>query len=241
MRAAAVDGTATRTKILTAVVTAHAMNATVVWWIYFWCIWCIYLCPEKTYVQQLFLLAQRNAIMASKGMLTGLWRQVERILLKRELVGIDALGNQYYRVWAKDDFGGLQEKRICKPQNSDPSAYTPESMPTEWSSWLRRQRREPPTEEEIERYAGCDSAGTNCVPNIAHSNDAARAAMRQRVALLEAEDLKRRLQVQSRGFVYCLLPCVCSTQAPFDVYRLRREAGTSRQLPNPTWGAFWSR
>lgn len=93
----------------------------------------------------------------AKGMLTGLWRQMERILLKRELVGIDALGNYYYRVWAKDDYGALQEKRICKPRISDPSQYTPESMPTEWNSWLRRQRREPPTDEEIARCAGGES------------------------------------------------------------------------------------
>ena len=82
---------------------------------------------------------------------------MERILLKRELVGIDALGNYYYRVWAKDDYGALQEKRICKPRISDPSQYTPESMPTEWNSWLRRQRREPPTDEEIARCAGGES------------------------------------------------------------------------------------
>lgn len=90
----------------------------------------------------------------ARNLVTGLWRQVERSLLKRELVGIDLHGNHYFRVWSKDEAGEQVEKRICKPTNTDPSEYTPESMPPEWSSWLRRQRRDPPTEEEIAKYVG---------------------------------------------------------------------------------------
>mmetsp|Transcript_3799 Transcript_3799/g.23990 ORF Transcript_3799/g.23990 Transcript_3799/m.23990 type:complete len:159 (+) Transcript_3799:100-576(+) len=70
---------------------------------------------------------------------------------RKEHVGTDPLGNQYYRWMEKGREGEDVEKRSVRYANGE---YDPKTVPPEWWSWLSMARREPPTEElmaEIER------------------------------------------------------------------------------------------
>ncbi len=179
-----------------------------------------------------------------RSLVAGIWRHVERAWLKRELVGIDVQGNQYFRVWSKDEAGEAVEKRICKPVNTDPSEYTPESMPPEWTSWLRRQRRDPPTEEEIARWAklGCfvKREGHDEARAPKNRNNAARAVLQQRVARLQAEDTKRRLQVCMMIITRCPHHPHIAMPSPivYHAHRQKHGVGISKLLPNQIWDAL---
>lgn len=98
------------------------------------------------------------------------------LVFKQELVGIDKIGNKYYRYPDTDPNGNPVEKRIVDLVEQE---YDPESIPPEWMSWLHRFRDEVPTDEEIERL------------------QASRADLKQRVAALDEEEYKRRLRLES--------------------------------------------
>ena len=55
--------------------------------------------------------------------------------------------------------------------------YTPEVLPPEWLRWLNKGRKDPPSEEDMRRY------------------EDQRADLQQRVAILDAEEAKRKLRV----------------------------------------------
>jgi NADH dehydrogenase [ubiquinone] 1 alpha subcomplex assembly factor 2 len=110
--------------------------------------------------------------MASR---SGLMNQIGRLsrwFLKREKVGIDEIGNMYYKKLDKDMEGEQIERRIV--------AYVggvvgdPATLPPEWLQWLQRTRHEPPTLAEIEAAAK-------------H-----RELLRLRAAAKEQEDIKQK-------------------------------------------------
>eukprot|EP00198_Chlamydomonas_reinhardtii_P005769 XP_001695105.1 predicted protein [Chlamydomonas reinhardtii] len=60
--------------------------------------------------------------------------KVYDLLMRKEKVGEDALGNVYYR-WYEGSGEHRTERR--------------EEVPAEWRMWLRRLRQDPPTPEEL--------------------------------------------------------------------------------------------
>ena len=79
-------------------------------------------------------------------------QRLSLILNRGELVGRDALGNQYFRKMEWDpDLGIEKEQRWMKSPRSHNHVYNydPNRTPVEWTGWLRGARIEPPTEDEI--------------------------------------------------------------------------------------------
>lgn len=120
------------------------------------------------------IMSHRSASQAG-----GLIQRLTWWLLKYERVGVDEVGNKYYRKLEKLLDGTVAEKRFFKP--SVRGEYDPLAVPPEWSQWLHKTREEAPSAEDIAR-------------GVAH-----REAFRQRVAELEAEDAKRRFQERTAG------------------------------------------
>ncbi len=65
-----------------------------------------------------------------------------------ELKGQDYLGNKYFEIKADPAGGRRNPSRWFESKNEDDLT---QDVPPEWMSWLRRQRTDPPTEEEIAR------------------------------------------------------------------------------------------
>ncbi|CAD7697295.1 unnamed protein product [Ostreobium quekettii] len=110
--------------------------------------------------------------------LSGLSRIVEgvkRLVLRRELVGVDSLGNKYFRK-AEVLNGRPFERRWVSPVRGE---YDPGSIPPEWTSWLHKGRADPPQEEESMRL------------------EASRLAMQKKVEALEEEERKRKFRMES--------------------------------------------
>eukprot|EP00271_Cylindrocystis_brebissonii_P002478 TRINITY_DN13111_c0_g1_i1.p1 TRINITY_DN13111_c0_g1~~TRINITY_DN13111_c0_g1_i1.p1 ORF type:complete len:155 (-),score=37.04 TRINITY_DN13111_c0_g1_i1:375-839(-) len=103
---------------------------------------------------------------------------VVRQLTKRPLVervGIDASGNQFFREAAAT--ADEKERRWVDFKVDAES----KNLPVEWTSWLAGTRTLPPTAEEIERAAR------------------QRILVKQRAAVLEAEEEKRKFRKTSLG------------------------------------------
>lgn len=65
-----------------------------------------------------------------------------------ELKGEDHLGNKYYEIGPDPQGGRSRPSRWF--ESLSPDDYNQE-IPIEWAAWLRRQRNNPPTNEEIIR------------------------------------------------------------------------------------------
>ncbi|PIK51706.1 putative mimitin, mitochondrial [Apostichopus japonicus] len=66
----------------------------------------------------------------------------------KKLVGTDKLGNKYFEI--------VSESIKAKPKRSMESSqehvdYQAGTVPVEWEAWVRGNRRDPPTAEEIEK------------------------------------------------------------------------------------------
>eukprot|EP00270_Netrium_digitus_P005053 TRINITY_DN1656_c0_g1_i4.p1 TRINITY_DN1656_c0_g1~~TRINITY_DN1656_c0_g1_i4.p1 ORF type:complete len:194 (-),score=51.73 TRINITY_DN1656_c0_g1_i4:153-734(-) len=94
-------------------------------------------------------------------------------LAKRELVGVDRAGNKYFRQEPQE--GEQKEKRWV----AFSGAPDPAIVPAEWTSWLSHVRKTPPSTHEMEEIAR-------------H-----RAMVKERAAVLEKEEEKRRYRAKS--------------------------------------------
>ncbi|GIL93330.1 hypothetical protein Vretimale_19746 [Volvox reticuliferus] len=97
----------------------------------------------------------------------------------KKAVGKDAAGNVYYR-W----FEGSGADRVERREVQWVTAYMyydPKDIPSAWRMWLRKQRDDPPTDEEIQQ------------------NAVKEAALKSRVAALEETERLRRLRQQAVG------------------------------------------
>eukprot|EP00474_Spongospora_subterranea_P010786 CRZ11244.1 hypothetical protein [Spongospora subterranea] len=78
-----------------------------------------------------------------------MWRaarqMVARVFFKRKLVGNDKLGNQYF---VEPGYGGYQ-KRCVDYAGRLPD---PRTIPWQWARWLRGQRSDAPTADEMAAY-----------------------------------------------------------------------------------------
>ncbi|KXZ52935.1 hypothetical protein GPECTOR_8g310 [Gonium pectorale] len=100
-------------------------------------------------------------------------------VMGKKVVGRDAAGNVYYR-W----YEGSGEERLERREVQWSTAYMfydPNDIPSEWRMWLRKQRDEPPSEEEMRQ------------------NAAKKAALAARVAVLDEAERLRRLRQQTVG------------------------------------------
>lgn len=79
--------------------------------------------------------------MSAKGILS----RVSWWLFKRQRVGRDEFGNLYHRHLDKNPDGDLVERRYIKYGGEIDAAV----IPPEWSQWLRKTRKEPPSDEDI--------------------------------------------------------------------------------------------
>lgn len=117
--------------------------------------------------------------MADKGgLLTKASAALGRLFLKRELVGVDALGNKYYKKFEKNALAEPIERRWVKTPDG---LYDPDAVPPEWYQWLRKRRNEAPSLQEIQQMGS-------------H-----RVQIRQKAAALDAEEAKRRFQASTSG------------------------------------------
>ena len=80
--------------------------------------------------------------------------RLRNALTGRELVGRDNFGNAYYLKTDKDDSGQEFKRRIMEaPGGSDHKLYNPDAINTLWRQWLSRTRIDPPTDQELQRWA----------------------------------------------------------------------------------------
>ncbi|KDD72424.1 hypothetical protein H632_c3364p0 [Helicosporidium sp. ATCC 50920] len=79
-------------------------------------------------------------------MLSRIISRATRAFRNRDVVGVDGLGNVYYREMEKSMNGETVEKRRVDMQGRE---YSPDLIPPEWSQWLSRTRHDPPLAEEI--------------------------------------------------------------------------------------------
>uniref|UniRef100_A0A7S3E307 NADH dehydrogenase [ubiquinone] 1 alpha subcomplex subunit 12 n=1 Tax=Chloropicon laureae TaxID=464258 RepID=A0A7S3E307_9CHLO len=96
---------------------------------------------------------------------------------RKELVGTDSLGNQYYKKFEMDpDLGVEKEHRWMVSPRGHNHAYTydPNRTPVEWVGWLRGARDNPPTPQELER------------------NEMSRKHMQMQVKELKVKEERRR-------------------------------------------------
>ncbi|PRW57224.1 mitochondrial isoform X1 [Chlorella sorokiniana] len=113
----------------------------------------------------------------SGGALSRLAARLSWALLKRERMGVDEMGNKYFRKLEKNAFGDEIERRYVKYAGD----LDPTQLPAEWHQWLHKAREEPPTEEDIQRGI--------------HQ----RELYRQRIAEIEREEAARSFQAHSGG------------------------------------------
>lgn len=64
-----------------------------------------------------------------------------------DLQGTDYLGNKYYEIPADSSLNRRRSRYFEPPKEKD----FDHEMPSEWESWLRGRRRDPPSEEEVMR------------------------------------------------------------------------------------------
>lgn len=118
--------------------------------------------------------------MADKGgLLTRASAALGKIFLKRELVGVDALGNKYYKCGLNfsahlpvylcqtlhmhqtfatpvSDCRKFEQNVLAEPierrwvQTPD-GLYDPDAVPPEWYQWLRKRRNEAPSLREVQQ------------------------------------------------------------------------------------------
>lgn len=93
-------------------------------------------------------------------------------LFKRETVGYDALGNKYYRLLEKSLDGDLIERRMVKYAGD----WDPAQVPPEWLQWLRKVRKEAPTDLDMQKAEAARQMQRNRAENADAA--AAEAAMR---------------------------------------------------------------
>ena len=114
--------------------------------------------------------------MATKGIKTDLLRRwydkAIDMILRKETVGFDKMGNKYFRYW-ENNRGERVERREVKWATLYIN-YEPDQVPSEWRMWLRKQRDAPPTDAEM-----------------AASEEKAEA-MRGRIERIEEQDALRR-------------------------------------------------
>ncbi|KAK9868641.1 hypothetical protein WJX84_008892 [Apatococcus fuscideae] len=116
--------------------------------------------------------------MAPKpGLLARISATLSRTILGREMVGSDMHGNYYYSKMEKHE-DGMKERRWVKLSGGD---YNANQLPPEWDQWLRKSRLQAPTAEDMAK--------------MAHD----RASVKEKAAILDAEDRKRRFQAESLG------------------------------------------
>ncbi|CAG7731562.1 unnamed protein product [Allacma fusca] len=63
-------------------------------------------------------------------------------------MGEDKLGNKYFEIPANPSIGKRRNSRYFEPKVKD---RFDQDLPSEWESWLRNRRENPPTLEEINR------------------------------------------------------------------------------------------
>ncbi|KAG2498180.1 hypothetical protein HYH03_003935 [Edaphochlamys debaryana] len=100
-------------------------------------------------------------------------------LMGKKEVGRDAVGNIYFQ-WYEGSGEGRVEKREVQWATAY-MYYDPNDIPPEWRMWLRKQREQPPTEEELARSA------------------AQRHQMAARVAALDEKERLRRQRQEAMG------------------------------------------
>mmetsp|Transcript_9861 Transcript_9861/g.18407 ORF Transcript_9861/g.18407 Transcript_9861/m.18407 type:complete len:143 (-) Transcript_9861:234-662(-) len=116
------------------------------------------------------------SVFGQKHLLQRWTTNVIDFFLKKELVGADKLGNQYFR-WHEKNKGERREVRWQEAQFT----YDPNLIPPEWRMWLKKQRKEPPTPQEI--LAG----------------EMQRASMAAKVAAIEEREKLRRARQETVG------------------------------------------
>ncbi|XP_010766547.1 NADH dehydrogenase [ubiquinone] 1 alpha subcomplex assembly factor 2 [Notothenia coriiceps] len=69
----------------------------------------------------------------------------------REHVGTDHVGNTYYHIPEQKTWTGrlVRARRMVVAANVTEHEYVEGSIPTEWDSWIRGRRKEPPSVEEL--------------------------------------------------------------------------------------------
>eukprot|EP01135_Chromosphaera_perkinsii_P000645 Nk52_evm12s147 gene=Nk52_evmTU12s147 len=66
---------------------------------------------------------------------------------RKVFAGKDHLGNCYYEVFHSAD--QVKPRRIIEHKGRNEIDYLPEHLPTEWLTWLKYSRKNPPTQEEL--------------------------------------------------------------------------------------------
>lgn len=66
----------------------------------------------------------------------------------KKLVGTDKLGNKYFEVVSESNKTKLKRSVESVHEHAD---YQAGSIPIEWEAWVRGNRKNPPTAEEIEK------------------------------------------------------------------------------------------
>mmetsp|Transcript_4366 Transcript_4366/g.5852 ORF Transcript_4366/g.5852 Transcript_4366/m.5852 type:complete len:181 (+) Transcript_4366:69-611(+) len=96
------------------------------------------------------------------------------------LVGVDRAGNKFYKREEINHKGEEVERRFMKPPvHVDPEDFDLMGIGVEWHSWLGKNRDDPPTPEEsaeLERQ---------------------RESVREKVAILAAEEAKRKVRARA--------------------------------------------
>lgn len=107
------------------------------------------------------------------GLLTRATAALGKIFLKRELVGVDALGNKYFKKMEQNVLDEPIERRWVQTPDG---LYDPEAVPPEWYQWLRKRRNAAPSMQEVQQMGS-------------H-----RVQIQQKAAALDAQEQQRRFQ-----------------------------------------------
>jgi len=112
------------------------------------------------------------------GLLTRATAALGKIFLKRELVGVDALGNKYFKKMEQNVLNEPIERRWVQTPDG---LYDPEAVPPEWYQWLRKRRNAAPSMQEVQQMRS-------------H-----RVQIQQKAAALDAQEQQRRFQAATTG------------------------------------------
>lgn len=113
-------------------------------------------------------------------------------LFKRETVGIDSLGNKYYRQLERQVDGGTIEKRYVKFGGGIDN-YDPLSIPPEWSAWLRKTRLDAPTTDDIQQGAQAQEQQQKQAEEAAKAADLADRRFREQSSQHDGSSFKPQL------------------------------------------------
>lgn len=92
------------------------------------------------------------------GLLRSVLTRVKNAISRRELVGTDAYGNNFYRKVETDFSGATLERRTMEAAHKgDYTRYDPQAVSPQWRQWLSKTRREAPTAAELERCFSSES------------------------------------------------------------------------------------